>query len=128
MDLMDDFTEMERLDLDASDCFCQNSEGNGIFEHYPLSNIQSALGESEPDISGTRNHTHKSRQLPGRTAPDSYKNIEPISPVHADHSEGHSIVASSSNMEEFPPVEYLVNKYYSSLLSREFCCTGINTL
>ena len=36
--------------LDASDCFYQNSEGNGRFEQCPPSNSQSALGASKPDM------------------------------------------------------------------------------
>ena len=60
-------------------------------------------------MSGIGNHKHKSSQLPGRTAPNSYKNNEPISPVHVDHSECHSIVASSSDKEASPPVEYTIN-------------------
>lgn len=94
--------------LDASDCFCQNSEGNGRFEQCPPSNSQSASGASEPDMSGSGNHRQKSSQLPGRTAPDSYKNNEPISPMHADHSESHSTVPSSSDTEASPPAEYPV--------------------
>lgn len=91
--------------LDASDCVCQSSEGNGRFEQCPPSNSQSASGASEPDMSGTGNHRQKSSQLPGRTAPDSYKNNEPISPVNADYSEGHSTVPSSSDTEASPPAE-----------------------
>lgn len=91
--------------LDAYDCSCQSSEGNGRFEQCPASNSQSASWASEPDMSGTGNHRQKSSQLSDRTAPDSYKNNEPISPVHADYSEGHSTIPSSSDTEASPPAE-----------------------
>lgn len=94
--------------LDASDCLCQSSEGNGRFEQCPASNSQCAPGAPEPDMSGTGNHRQKSNQLSGRTVPDSYQNNEPFSPVHADYCEGHSTIPSSSDTEASPPTEYPV--------------------
>ena len=47
--------------LDVFDFFCQNSEGNGIFEQCPSSNNQSALGASETDMPGTGNANRMSK-------------------------------------------------------------------
>lgn len=94
--------------LDASDCLCQSSEANGRFEQCPASISQSAPGAFETDMPGTGNRRQKSNQLSGRTIPDSYQNNEPFSPVHADYTEGHSTIASSSDTEASPPTEYPV--------------------